>query len=178
MLVLVALFGAIIVTSIEKHFGKSNDSFIILEYIKNVWIALKIDFGGEPGHEHENLTLKIILFTYLTGGIVIWGAYQASLTSELSVVKIKLPFNDLESLYNSNFRLLGPSWSWSISDPFKSKNNDSIYVKVFKKNMGGNKTGVLSNEEALEEIVGSGSKAYTTSTNLNLYESYHCKEST
>ena len=66
---------------------------------------MRINFGGEPGHEHKNLTLKIIFLTCLFAGIIIWGAYQASLTSELSVVKLKLPFNDLESLYDSSYRL-------------------------------------------------------------------------
>ena len=106
MLILVALIAAIILTALERYFEESNKSFIVLEYAKNVWICIRINFGGEPGHEHKSFTLKIIFLISLIAGIIIWGAYQASLTSELSVVKLKLPFNDLESLYNSDFRLV------------------------------------------------------------------------
>ena len=107
MLILVALIAATILTALESYFEESNKSFIVLDYAKNVWICLRINFGGEPGQEHKNLTLKIIFLTCLFAGIIIWGAYQASLTSELSVVKLKLPFNDLESLHDSSYRLGG-----------------------------------------------------------------------
>ena len=106
MLILVALIAAIILTALEIYFEESKKSFIVLDYARNVWIFMRINFGGEPGYEHKSFTLKIIFLISLIAGIIIWGAYQASLTSELSVVKLKLPFNDLESLYNSDFRLV------------------------------------------------------------------------
>ena len=104
MLISFTLIAAFVLTALERCFEESNKSFIIRDYAKNVWIFIRMNFGGEPGCEHKNFTLKIILLNFLIAGIVIWGAYQASLTSELSVVKLKLPFNDLESLHNSDFR--------------------------------------------------------------------------
>ena len=104
MLISFTLIAAFVLTALERCFEESNKSFIIRDYAKNVWIFITMNFGGEPGCEHKNFTLKIILLNFLIAGIVIWGAYQASLTSELSVVKLKLPFNDLESLHNSDFR--------------------------------------------------------------------------
>ena len=66
---------------------------------------MKANFSGEPGYDYENIMLKTILFGCLLAGVIIWGAYQASLTSELSVKKLKLPFIDPETLHQSDFRL-------------------------------------------------------------------------
>ena len=104
MLTFAALFIATFLTILERYFGLTDESFILHEYLIKIWIAIKANFGGEPGYEYENISLKIILLGCLLAGVINWGAYQASLTSELSVIKLKLPFIDLETLHKSNFR--------------------------------------------------------------------------
>ena len=106
MLVFTATIIATFLTFFERHFGLSDKSSLVLEYLRNLWNALKANFGGEPGYEYENVILKTISFGCLLAGVIIWGAYQASLTSELSVIKLKLPFIDPETLYRSDFRLV------------------------------------------------------------------------
>ena len=97
MLVFTATSIAILLTFFERYFGLSDKSSLLLEYLRNLWITIKANFGGEPGYEYENIILKTILFGCLLAGVIIWGAYQASLTSELSVIKLKLPFIDPET---------------------------------------------------------------------------------
>ena len=77
---------------------------VILDYSGNFWVAIKANFGGKPSSSPKNFTHKFVLFVCLLGGSVIWMAYRASLTSELSVVKLKLPFKDLESLSTTDYR--------------------------------------------------------------------------
>ena len=64
-----------------------------------------INFGGKPLTSNINHTnnYKTIMFSALLSGLVIWISYRASLTSELSVVFKKYPFNDLDSLSKSNY---------------------------------------------------------------------------
>ena len=127
-------------------------------YWKNLWIAMKANAGGRPCFVHKNPVFQMVLFVCLLAGVIIWIVYRASFTSELSVIKLNLPFNDLESLSKSDFkwvlnklckhvfakfifmilsRLIGPPSSWAISQQFHSSQEDSIYVKLYKNNMDG-----------------------------------------
>ena len=47
---------------------------------------------------------KIIIFDCLLVGVIMWMAYRASFTSELSVIRLNMPFTDLESLSKTNFK--------------------------------------------------------------------------
>ena len=69
-----------------------------------ILLPLKTNFGGEPSVENENIVFNTVLLECLIAGIIVWGAYQASLTSELSIIKLKLPFIDLETLYESDYK--------------------------------------------------------------------------
>ena len=103
-IIIVALIMAGFLTCIGQFFSKSDQTYCFKEYPKNVWMSVKTNFGGEPVLLHENAVFKIILFSCSLVGVIIWGAYQASLTSELSVIKLKLPFIDLETLYESDYK--------------------------------------------------------------------------
>ena len=102
----VAVIIAGILTFIEKLHGgpTSGKSICFADYLKNLWVALKSNFGGEPSSVIKSVIYDIVLFDCLLVGSVVWMAYQASLTSELSVIKLKLPFIDLETLYKSDYK--------------------------------------------------------------------------
>ena len=94
-------------TGLDKLFTKDNQMNclkLIADYTGNLWVAVKANFGGTPSFTPENATHKTVIFVLLLSGSVIWMAYTASLTSELSVVQLKLPFNDLESLANTDYK--------------------------------------------------------------------------
>ena len=106
MILAVAVIIASILTFIEKiHGGVTNGkSLCFADYLKNLWVALKSNFGAEHSSVIKSVIYDIVLFDCLLVGSVVWMAYQASLVSELSVIKYKLPFIDLESLYRSDYK--------------------------------------------------------------------------
>ena len=104
MIIIVALVISGFLTCIGQFFRTSDKNHFFNEYPKNIWVSIKANFGGEPELALDNAVFKIILFSCSLVGVIIWGAYQASLTSELSVIKLKLPFIDLETLYESDYK--------------------------------------------------------------------------
>ena len=106
ILIIVSILTSSFLTIIERFFIKSiAEKLPIFNFLKNLWVAFKANFGGKPNYSKPaNTTHKIIMFECLLVGSIIWMAYRASLTSELSVKKLKLPFNNLESLLASDYR--------------------------------------------------------------------------
>ena len=105
MLVFVAAIISCFFTVIERIFGPTKDhDFFLNHYLTNLWVAFKANAGGKPSSIKKITSYKIVLFDCLLVGSVVWMAYRASFTSELSVVKLKLPFNDLESLLKTDFK--------------------------------------------------------------------------
>ena len=71
-----------------------------------LWQTLVTNFGGSFNeHQTEKNSYKLIMFLSLFGGNLVWMGYQASLTVDLSVSEPKLPFNDLEGLLRSDWKL-------------------------------------------------------------------------
>ena len=106
ILIIVSLITSSFLTILERFFIKSiTEKLPIFNFLKNLWVAFKVNFGGKPNYSvPANTTHKIVMFECLLVGSLIWMAYRASLTSELSVKKLKLPFNNLESLLASDYR--------------------------------------------------------------------------
>ena len=106
---IVAVVISFALTFNERLSNFTDDKYWHMVFIKNLWISMKANAGGKPNTVFKNGTQKIVLFTCLFVGVVVWIAFRASFTSVLSVTKFHLPFNDLESLHKSNFRY---SHSW------------------------------------------------------------------
>ena len=82
------------------HFDTGN---LLLLY-KSLLFIRKANNGEKPSSVKKRESYRIVLFVCLFIGAVVGMAYMASITSKLTVTKLKLPFNDLESLYQSNFK--------------------------------------------------------------------------
>ena len=104
VLVLVSLVISFFLTLIERLFCSKDQEFTPMIFLTNLWVALKANAGGKPSKLQKNTVHQIVLFDSLLVGSVIWMAYRASFTSELSVTKLKLPFNDLESLSKTDYK--------------------------------------------------------------------------
>ena len=102
-LLIIAVVISCLLTCIETMFASKKMSCFSI-CTTNLWVAFKANFGGKPSFVHKSFTLQIILFTCLLVGSVIWMAYRASLTSELSVRRVIKPFNSLESLLESDYK--------------------------------------------------------------------------
>ena len=108
MLFCVAILIAIILSGIEKLMPlsklKYSHMITLKSFISHCWIALKSNFGGKPASVHKNNSYQIAVFVCLLAGSIVWIFYRAFLTSELSIIKLKQPFNDLESLLASDYK--------------------------------------------------------------------------
>ena len=65
-------------------------------------------------------------------------AYQGFLTSELAVVKLLLPFNDMNSLSKTDWRLITPIASSSMTRGITESKEGTDFHKVFKNNIDEN----------------------------------------
>ncbi len=76
-----------------------------LNFMTWLWLAFSVNFGGNQNSAKLKKipSNRIILFFCLLGGTIIWIGYRASITSDLSVIKIVYPFNDLESFTKTEF---------------------------------------------------------------------------
>ena len=79
----------------------------------------------------KSLSYKIILFISLLSGNILWMAYQGSLTSELANVKLQLPFVDLKSLSESDWKLITDFKSTSTGKIFANSESGSEFHKVY-----------------------------------------------
>ena len=71
-----------------------------------LWETFVTNFGGcFDEYQTGKNSYKILIFLSLFGGNLIWMAYQASLTVDLSISEPKLPFSDLEGLLTSDWKL-------------------------------------------------------------------------
>ena len=108
ILICVAIMIAIVLSVIEKLLDLStlNQSYMISlkKFIGHFWIAFKSNFGGKPASVHKINSYQIVVFICLLAGSIVWMSYRAFLTSELSIIKLKQPFNDLESFLESDYK--------------------------------------------------------------------------
>ena len=70
--------------------------------------AFLSNFGssGFCNHSSGRCLGKLVYSICFLTGVVIFTGYNASITSELAVVRRKLPFNSLETLIESNYRYI------------------------------------------------------------------------
>jgi hypothetical protein len=71
-----------------------------------LWTCLMVYMGGKHGPSKLDSvqSYKVIIFTSLISGTVVWISYRAFLTSELALATKVFPFHDFESLANTNYR--------------------------------------------------------------------------
>ena len=83
---------------------KLQRNFAIPNMIGYFWESFVANFGGKSRIMIANQSYKIIIFTSLLSGTIIWLCYRACLTGELSIVNEIFPFHDLESLSTTNWK--------------------------------------------------------------------------
>jgi hypothetical protein len=111
------------------------------------------NFGGKPVPSKFDTiqSYRFVIFTSLLAGTVVWISYRASLTSELSAAKKKLPFNDLESLSNTDYRLTTLQAGTAYHVLFNKASPGSIYQRLRKNNM--NSDSFITASEGFESLL-------------------------
>ena len=80
----------------------------VMNFVGWFWINLMSNFGGNANIKmistYWSMTSnRCIIFTCLMSGTIMWMAYRASLTTELTTVTMKYPFNSLETLLDTDY---------------------------------------------------------------------------
>jgi len=76
--------------------------------IQHIWLVWASNFGLNVASMNKNITKvfnskKILLFVAFLNGNILFAGYRASLTSELSVKDISLPFTNIEEMIEANY---------------------------------------------------------------------------
>ena len=102
IILIVSIFTAIMKFSIFCYY----DSINVLEFGSAFWTSFISNFGGKPTKKSfdTETPYKIIIFTSLLCGSLIWISYRSYLTSALFITKKKLPFTDMKSFSKTNWR--------------------------------------------------------------------------
>ena len=74
------------------------------EVLQNFHFTIFANLGGKQSLKIENNAKQVMIFCIMLTGSIVWMAYRASITSELSVMRKKIPFTNLEELLTSNYR--------------------------------------------------------------------------
>ena len=71
-----------------------------------IWTSFAPNFGGAPFQSKADYiaSYKTLVFVFVLDGLVLWATYQSVLYTDLSRPLIKNPFNDLDSLANSDYK--------------------------------------------------------------------------
>ena len=71
-----------------------------------IWTSFIANLGGKPTKApmDSKQSYKITIFTTLICGAVIWISYRSFLISVLSIAIKSLPFTDLKSFYETDWR--------------------------------------------------------------------------
>ncbi len=104
-IVTVAVLLASMLFSLNSLIMENSATQKILDLFGWLWITFSANLGGKPKDpvKSKMAANKIVLFTCLMVGNIVFMGYRASITSELSVVKNAYPFNSLEGLLASSF---------------------------------------------------------------------------
>ncbi len=78
----------------------------VTNFIGWLWMAFTANFSGKPKGPMANKkeAFKIVILTCLLAGTVIWMQYRASMTSDLSIVRVKYPFTSLAGILGTPFK--------------------------------------------------------------------------
>ena len=104
MIILLSTFITAIMKTISMTCYQQPIGF--LDWIAFMWNSFIAIFGGKPSHTKidSNLGYKMIVFSSLLGGSIIWICYRSSLTAELSVSLKKYPFKDMDTLSKTQWK--------------------------------------------------------------------------
>ncbi len=103
---IIAMLYAFLLLFGTTHQDKECSARSLSQYVGWFWITLTANFGRKPCNSAwmTKTCTRVVMVTCLFGGNIIWIAYRASFTSELSAKKITLPFDSLEGLANSDYK--------------------------------------------------------------------------
>ena len=103
---LIAFFSLIVTLCIMFWWKFLNTKKMLPNPIKILIMSFKVNLGTDSFASVENpsTSLKLLFFTTLLMGNVIWLTYNGALLSDLITPKVVTPFHDLDTLIKSKYR--------------------------------------------------------------------------
>ena len=104
MIILLSTFMTAIMKSISMKCYQQSIGFV--DWIAFMWNSFIAILGGKPNHTKVDSKpgYKVIVFSSLLCGSIIWICYRSSLTAELSVSLKKYPFHNMDTLSKTKWR--------------------------------------------------------------------------
>ncbi len=117
----------------KRYFRSCYLTQTVKELVYNYYIVFRSNLGGAPFPIQGDKTfqMKSLLFSIFFASNIVWMSYRASLTSELSSMKLKLPFSTLEELLQSNYRLIIKGGG-SLHATFTGAKEGTIYHSLYR----------------------------------------------
>ena len=92
-------------------------------------------FGGQLNYRRDfKSSTKLLILTSLLFGTLIWSLYNSKMTSISSIKSQSLPFNDLNSLSQSGFRILMPPKNSQTAKIITEAQINSDFYQLKKRN--------------------------------------------
>ena len=70
---------------------------------KTLWTTVNVNFGGQPETESKHWSEKLVYFTSMIAGLIMWSSFTAAMTTNLSVRISKKPFDSIETFLESDY---------------------------------------------------------------------------
>ncbi len=78
----------------------------IARFFSTLWLAFSANFGNKPAKPpgKNNLTGKILVFSCLMGGTIMFMSYRGSMMAILAARRVKMPFATRDELLNTDYK--------------------------------------------------------------------------
>ncbi len=79
---------------------------IAIAFFSYFFLVFRSNLGASSSSvpNEKAVNPRLLLFSIFFASNIVWMAYRASLTSELSTRQVKMPFLTLEELYHSDYK--------------------------------------------------------------------------
>ena len=147
----------------------TDEKFSLSKFMKRFAQAFSSNFGGNFLSRGVQKSHQMTIFFYFINGIIIWIAFRATIIAGLSNREIKLPFEDLEGLAETDYFLTTTSRYGATGARFHHAKLGTIEEKVYKNNMDEEKS-FIGNVKGLEELMSETHRAHFHYTQGNKTE--------
>ncbi|TRY78917.1 hypothetical protein TCAL_10582 [Tigriopus californicus] len=151
----------------------------ISQFLGACWLVFGSYFGRKPNavSAWRQDCQKYLLLGILLGGNVVFMAYRASLTSELSIRRTQVPFSTMEEFLASGFKLSLPSYYDLYLGIFLDAPAGSVFDQVYQTKVAGQEDAYFINEpDGLEKITANEDLAvFYNIESFADYKMYQCQ---
>eukprot|EP00094_Tigriopus_californicus_P003818 TCALIF_03674-PA protein Name:"Similar to GRIN2D Glutamate receptor ionotropic, NMDA 2D (Homo sapiens)" AED:0.45 eAED:0.49 QI:0/0/0/0.66/1/1/3/0/636 len=138
LLLVLKCFEYISSTSDPTPNVKKNPLEILGELLQDFWMLFCSYFGRKPPEEGESrirqkTTSQILIFTIFLAGNIVFMSYKASLTSELSSRIKRIPFDSLEGLVETNYKVTTNKGGGLMIDSFARAEEGTALNQIYRK---------------------------------------------